>query len=105
MLSTAIGPFALLISVACWPGDAHAGSRRSTLSTTSHARSSRSLESEDRDFGEIWAPNASGRRTFRSPSTGRFGYGTENAERIQRFWSRYRGGRRERKSKPLEREK
>ena len=105
MLSTAIGPFAVLIAVSCWPVDAHAGSRRSTLSTIPSARSSRSLDSEDRDFGQTWAPSVSGQRSFSTRRTGRSGYGTYNPERIQRFWSHYRGGRKERKSKALEREK
>jgi hypothetical protein len=104
VLSTAIGPFAVLLSVSCWPVEAHAGSRRSTLSTIPQVGSSR-LESEDRDLDETWAPSASGSRGFRSRSTGRFGYGTDNAKRIQRFWSRYRGRRSEPKSKPVEREK
>jgi hypothetical protein len=105
MLSTAIGPFAVLIAVSCWPVDAHAGSRRSALSTVPSARSSRSLNPEGRDFSERAAPSASGRRSVGSRSMGRSGYGTYNPERIQRFWSHYHGARRERKSKPLEREK
>jgi hypothetical protein len=105
ILSSAIGPFALLISVSCWPVDAHAGSRRSTLSTIPSARGSRSLDWEDRDSDETWAPSTSGARRSSTHGGVRSGSGTYNPERIQRFWSHYRGAKPERKSKPLEREK
>jgi hypothetical protein len=105
ILSSAIAPFAILISVSCWPVDAHAGARRSTLSTIPSARSSRSLDSEDRDSGETWAPGASGARNLGTGSRGHSGSGTYNPERIHRFWSLYHGARGEPKSKPLEREK
>ena len=102
---TAIGAFAILISVPCWPVDAHTRSGRSTLSTVPRANGSKSLDLEDRNSGETWAPSASGSRSFRTRSGGHSGHGTYNPERIQRFWSHYRGARRQGKSKPLEREK
>jgi hypothetical protein len=105
MLSTAIGSFAILISVSCWPVDADAGLRRSTLPTIPNSRSSRSLNSKDRDFGQTWAPTAPGGRSFRARNTGHSGYSTDNRESIQRFWSHYHGARSNSKRKPLEREK
>jgi hypothetical protein len=105
MLSIAIGPLAVLMSVSCWPVDAHAGSSRSMLSTVPSTRSSKSFDSERWELGERAAPSESGTRSLGNRRAGPSGLGRYPPERIHRFWSHYHGGKKDAKSKPLEREK
>jgi hypothetical protein len=105
MLLTAIGAFAVLISVLCWPLHAHARSGRSTFTTAPSARRSKNSASGDQNFTGTRVPNASGSRSRRTGNTGHPGYRTYNPKSIERFWSLYHGGRTEGKGKRLEREK
>ena len=105
MFFSAIGLLAVLLSVSSWPMEAHAGSKRSALSSRPGTHKSRSLGVYDRDSAGAWAPSASEKRSPGTRNAGQSGYGTYNSERIRRFWNHYHGGQTEKKSKPLERQK
>lgn len=99
MFVSALGLLAALLSVSCWPMEAGAGSKYSASRPWAHK--SRSLGAGNRSSADVWAPNAPVKP---GPDT-RGAEGTYNPEHIRRFWSHYHGGRKAKRSKPLERER